>query len=206
MLAIAFAPMLALRRMDVVEPVDAGTPGAPPPPPGMEPPERPAASSDAIRAFLATVRRRLMLRAGLRTAGYGVALLGAALLLLALIAASMGPAAFWPGVTAGVLGGLFLVALLAGLWRPARAMRHDRAAARHAGVLLPALASDLLSAVELASPDTPDPRAAAVSARLILAFQDYVAGSVGAVDARSAGARCGRPRAPSPPGWRRSAR
>ena len=107
-----------------------------------------------------------------------------ALLLLALIAASMGPAAFWPGVTAGVLGGLFVVALVAGLWRPARAMRHDRAAARHAGVLLPALASDLLSAVELASPDTPDPRAAAVSARLVLAFQDYVAGSVGAVDAR----------------------
>ena len=63
-------------------------------------------------------------------------------------------------------------------------MRHDRAAARHAGVLLPALASDLLSAVELASPGTPDPRAAAVSARLVLAFQDYVAGSVGAVDAR----------------------
>ena len=170
--------------MDVVEPVDAGTPGAPPPPPGMGPAERPAPSTDAIRAFLATVRRRLMLRAALRTAGYGVALLGGALLLLALIAASMGPAAFWPGVTAGVLGGLFVVALVAGLWRPARAMRHDRAAARHAGVLLPALASDLLSAVELASPDTPDPRAAAVSARLILAFQDYVAGSVGAVDAR----------------------
>ena len=77
-----------------------------------------------------------------------------------------------------------MVALVAGLWRPVRAMRHDRAAARHAGVLLPALASDLLSAVELASPDTPDPRAAAVSARLMQAFQDYVAGSVGAVDAR----------------------
>ena len=170
--------------MDVVEPVDAGTPGAPPPPPGMGPVDGPAASTDAIRAFLATVRQRLMLRAALRTAGYGVALLGGALLLLALIAASMGPAAFWPGVTAGVLAVLFVVALVAGLWRPVRAMRHDRAAARHAGVLLPALASDLLSAVELASPGTPDPRAAAVSARLVLAFQDYVAGSVGAVDAR----------------------
>src|SRR5215213_3888929 len=106
--------------MDVVEPVDAGTPGAPPPPPRIGPVDRPAASTDAIRAFLATVRRRLMLRAVLRTAGYGVALLGAALLLLALIAASMGPAAFWPGVTAGVLGVLFVVALVAGLWRPAR--------------------------------------------------------------------------------------
>ena len=38
--------------MDVVEPVDAGTPGAPPPPPGMAPVGRPAASTDAIRAFL----------------------------------------------------------------------------------------------------------------------------------------------------------
>jgi hypothetical protein len=77
-----------------------------------------------------------------------------------------------------------VVALVAGVWLPARAVRHDRAAARRAGVLLPALASDLLSAVELAGPPSSDPRASAVSTRLVSAFQDYVAGSVGAVDAR----------------------
>ena len=63
-------------------------------------------------------------------------------------------------------------------------MRQDRAAARHAGELMPGMASDLLSAVELAGPASTDPRAAAVSATLVRAFQDYVAGTVAAVDAR----------------------
>src|SRR5204863_3363962 len=87
-------------------------------------------------------------------------------------------------VTAIVLGAIALAALVVGIWRPARAVRHDRTAARRAGELLPGIASDLLSAVELASPAPIDPRAAAVSTRLVQAFQDYVAGSVGAVDAR----------------------
>ena len=43
-----------------------------------------------------SVRRRLMLRTALTTAGYGVGILGAVVLLLALTAATMGPAAFWP--------------------------------------------------------------------------------------------------------------
>jgi hypothetical protein len=149
-----------------------------------EPAGRGPRSAVAIRGFLASVRRRLLVRAALKTAGYGVALLGATLLLLALLAATMGPAAFWPGVTTGVLGTVAVVALIAGLWRPARALRHDHAAARQAGDLLPALASDLLSAVEFANPGASDPRAIAVSPRLVSAFQDYVAGSVGEVDAR----------------------
>ena len=170
--------------MDAVEPVNVGNPGGGPPPPGTEPVDRHVPSTQAIGAFLAAVRRRLMLRAALRAAGYGIGILGAVALLLALTAASIGPAAFWPAVTASVLGGFVVVLLVTGVWRPARALRHDRAAARRAGVLLPGLASDLLSAVELAGPSPTDPRAAAVSEPLVRAFQDHVAGSVGAVDAR----------------------
>jgi hypothetical protein len=171
--------------MDVVQPVAPGDQGGfPPPPAGPEPPAPASRSLQTIGGFLAAVRRRLLLRAAIATAGYGGAALAGALLLLAVAASTIGPASFWPAVTAIVLGAIALVALVAGIWRPARAMRHDRAAARHAGTLLPPMASDLLSAVELASPGPPDPRAAAVSARLVRAFQDYVAGSLGAVDAR----------------------
>src|SRR5207237_5696439 len=113
--------------------------------------------------FCGAVAGRRGKRAALRTAGYGGAALAAILLLLALAAAASGPASFWPTVTASVLGVVALAALIAGTWRPARAMRHDRAAARRAGSLLPDMASDLLSAVELASPGPSDPRAAAVS-------------------------------------------
>ena len=170
--------------MDAVEPVDVGSRGGGPPPPGMEPVERDTPSTQAISAFLAAVRRRLMLRAALQAAGYGLGILGGVALLLALAAATIGPASFWPTVTAGVLGSFVVAALVAGVWRPARALRHDRAAARRTGQLLPGMASDLLSAVELAGPRPTDPRAAAVSAPLVRAFHDYVAGSVGAVDAR----------------------
>src|SRR5262252_2328566 len=171
--------------MDVVQPVDPGQRGGfPPPPPGPESPAAGGRSVQAIGGFLAAVRGRLLKRAALRTVGYGGAALGGAALLLALAAASIGPASFWPTLTAIVLGAIALAALVVGIWRPARAVRHDRTAARRAGELLPEYASDLLSAVELASPGPPDPRAAAVSTRLVQAFQEYVAGSVGAVDAR----------------------
>src|SRR5262249_16620790 len=129
--------------MDVVQPVDAGNRGGfpPPPPPGPEAPVEGRRSVQAIGRFLAAVRRRLLLRAALRTAGYGIAVIGAAVLVLALAAATIGPAPFWPTVTATVLGALALVSMVSGLWRPARAMRRDRDAAHHAGTLLPSLAS-----------------------------------------------------------------
>jgi hypothetical protein len=143
---------------------------------------------EPIRGFLAAVRRRLILRTGLEAAGYGVALLGTGLALLALAAVATGPAAFWPVVTASAFGGAALAVLVWGVWRPARSLRRDRAAARHAGTLLPAqlptLASDLLSAVELAEPPPADPRAASVSTRLVQAFQEYVARSLTSVDAQ----------------------
>ena len=53
-----------------------------------------------------------MWRTALHTAGYGLGILGAVVLLLALVAESMGPAAFWPAVTAGVLAGAFVVIVL----------------------------------------------------------------------------------------------
>ena len=133
---------------------------------------------DEIHTFLAGVRRRLLLRSGLEAAGYGVAALGVGLLALALAATAVGPAGFWPGVTAGFTSVLLLVALAFGVLVPARALRGDRAAARRTGSLAPLLASDLLSAVELA--DAPDPRAA-TSPALIRAFQRQVAVGLGPV-------------------------
>jgi hypothetical protein len=129
------------------------------------------------RSFLAAFRRRLLLRTGLETAGWGAAGLGALVAALALVAAAVGPAGFWPGVTAIVVGAAALGAAGWGFARPALALRTQRAAARRAGDALPALASDLLSAVELAG--TPE---GGVSPRLIQAFQSQVAEAVAAVE------------------------
>jgi hypothetical protein len=134
---------------------------------------------DRIRSFLAAFRRRLLLRTGLQAAGWGAAGSGALVGGLALVAAAVGPAAFWPVVTAVLVGTAALAAAIWGFARPALALRSQRATARRAGAVLPALASDLLSAVELASP-----QAAGVSPRLIQAFQDQVAGAVGGFEPR----------------------
>ena len=138
--------------MDVVEPVDVGGTGGTTAParawtrPGSpRPARRRSATSWRPSAGVSCCGRRC------RTAGYGGGALCAVLLLLALIAASIGPAAFWPGVTAGVLGRRSRWSRWWSASGGRRAqVRHDRAAARRAGVLIPELASDLLSAVELA--------------------------------------------------------
>jgi hypothetical protein len=170
--------------MDLVQPVDPVPPGGLPPPPGPEPPAPRARSAEAIRSFLALVRRRLMMRAALQTVGVGVGVLGAVALLLALAAATIGPAAFWPSVTTSALCVFVAAVVVVGMARPWWTMRQDRTTAQRAGSLMPAMASDLLSAVELGGPKDADPRAAAVSTTLVQAFQDYVAGTVAAVDAR----------------------
>src|SRR5262245_850992 len=85
---------------------------------------------DRIRGFLGAVRRRLLVRAAIETAGFGAAALVVVLLALAGAAAAVGPAGFWPAVTAVMLALLGLVALTYGLIRPARALREDGAAAR----------------------------------------------------------------------------
>ena len=131
-----------------------------------------------IRSFLAAFRRRLLLRAGLEAAGWGAAGLGVLVTVLAFVAVGVGPAGFWPTVTATLVAAAALGAVLWGFARPALALRTREAAARRAGAAVPALASDLLSAVQLAEP--PD----GVSPRLVLAFQSQVADAVAGFEPR----------------------
>ncbi|HVT09272.1 MAG TPA: DUF4175 family protein [Polyangia bacterium] len=135
--------------------------------------------ADEIQAFLATVRRRLLLRSGLEAAGYGLGALGLGLLGLGLTATAVGPASFWPLVTGTFCLALALAAVAFGVLLPARALRGDRAAARRTGLLAPRRASDLLSAVELAEA-APDPRFAS-SAPLVRAFRRQVASAIAPV-------------------------
>ncbi|HSS38694.1 MAG TPA: DUF4175 family protein, partial [Polyangia bacterium] len=134
---------------------------------------------DEIQTFLATVRRRLLLRSGLEAAGYGLGALGLGLLGLGLTATAVGPASFWPIVTGTFCVALALAAVAFGVLLPARALRGDRAAARRTGVLAPRLASDLLSVVELAEA-APDPRLGS-SAPLVRAFRRQVASAIAPV-------------------------
>jgi hypothetical protein len=131
---------------------------------------------DGIQSFLAAVRRRLLLRTGLTAAGYGAAALGVGLFALGLSAAAVGPADFWPTVTACFAGALALAVLARGVLIPARALRDDRAAARRTGALLPSMASDLLSAVELR--EAPAEGSGAASPALVQAFREQVAEAV----------------------------
>jgi hypothetical protein len=132
---------------------------------------------DGIQDFLGAIRRRLLLRAGLRAAGYAAALLAIGLLALGLCATALGPADFWPSVTGGLVALLAIGALVRGLVRPARGLRGDRAAARQTGLLVPGLASDLLSAVELAAAPAEGDRSE-ISAVLVRAFRRQVATAV----------------------------
>ena len=132
---------------------------------------------DGIQDFLRAVRRRLLLRASLRAGGYALALLAVGLFGLGLAATAVGPADFWPRLTAGLAVLAALGALAAGLLRPARALRGDRAAARQTGRFFPALASDLLSAVELAGAPVEGDRTV-VSPALVQAFRAQVAAAL----------------------------
>ena len=75
-----------------------------------------------------------------------------AVLLMALCAAYTGPASFWPKVTGTVLIILTLRGLALAALGPVRRLRSERGVARFVGRRHPPLASDLLSAVELAVP------------------------------------------------------
>jgi hypothetical protein len=131
-----------------------------------------------IRSFLAAFRRRVLLRTGLEVVGWGAAGLGLLVAALAFVAVAVGPAGFWPTVTACLVGAAALGAALWGFARPALALRTREAAARRAGVAVPALASDLLSAVQLGSlPEGASPR-------LVSAFQSQVADAVAAFEPR----------------------
>jgi hypothetical protein len=144
---------------------------------------------ERIRTFLAALRRRLVLRAVVETAGFGAAAGAVILLALAAAAAAVGPAGFWPTVTTIALAALALGAVAIGVLRPARLLRDDRAAARRAGALVPPLASDLLSAIELgdgaAEAELGAGAAALVSPALVRAFHADVARALEPVDPRA---------------------
>jgi hypothetical protein len=143
-----------------------------------------------IRTVLVAMRRRALVRAAVQTAGFGLAAMLLALLVLSASAATVGPAGFWPILTALVLAILGLGAMSYGVLRPARILRGDRAAARLVARLHPAVSSDLVSAVELG--DEADGGAAATTARrgggaevspaLVRALQGTVAGAVEPLD------------------------
>ena len=140
----------------------------------------PMSELERIRNFLDAMRRRLLFRAAIATAGYGAAAIIIVLLGLAAAAAAVGPAGFWPTVTAAALLALVVASVAAGVLRPARQLRDQRAAARRAGALVPPLASDLLSAVELG--DAGD--AALGSPSLVRAFHGDVARALDPVNPR----------------------
>jgi hypothetical protein len=140
----------------------------------------PMSELERIRSFLDAMRRRLLVRATIVTVGFGAAAMIVVLVGLAVIAAAVGPAGFWPTLTTGTMVALVLAAIGAGVLRPARRLRDERAAAHRAGVLVPPLASDLLSAVELGSEG-----AALASPALVRAFHADVARSLEPVDPRA---------------------
>lgn len=152
---------------------------------------------DRVRMFLGAVRRRVLLRDGLRGAAFAAAAVLAILLGLAVSAASLGPANFWRPMTAAVAGGALLVALFLGVWRPWHALKSDHRTARAVGRLAPALrglAGDLVSAVQLGTPPgdpagargaaSPPDAASATSGVLIRAFQNHVAEAIAPLDPR----------------------
>jgi hypothetical protein len=149
---------------------------------------------ERIRSVLSAVRRRVLVRAVLQTAGLGLAAMLLALAALAAAAAAMGPAGFWPMLTALTMTVLAAGALSYGVLRPARVLRGDRATARLVGRLHPPVSSDLVSAVELgeevdaagrgpvaATAPGQEP-AAVVSAALVRAFHETVARTVEPLD------------------------
>ncbi|HVR61182.1 MAG TPA: DUF4175 family protein [Polyangia bacterium] len=144
---------------------------------------------DRIRSFLGAVRRRVLWRAGLQAAGLGGGAMLVALLALGALAALLGPASFWPGLTVVVMSTLALAALGFGVVRHLVALRGDHAAARLVARLHPPVASDLQSAIELGAP-ADDPRRGGgalpvVSASLVRALSGQVARAIDPLDPRA---------------------
>ncbi len=134
-----------------------------------------------IHLFLRAIRRRAHLETWLRVGGITLSVVLASLLVLALCATSVGPAHFWPSVTATVLLILTLGGVAFAAFGPARALRSERRLAQLVGRRHPAVASDLLSAVELARA-----RASVETASVGIteAFFDSVGRSVAVLDVR----------------------
>ncbi len=102
-----------------------------------------------IRGFLRVVRRRAALEATLRWGGTTLAAALALILVMALVAARVGPASFWPGLTGTVLSFVTLLGVIALFFGSLRRLRSWRGVAIFVGRRQPPIASDLVSAVEL---------------------------------------------------------
>lgn len=143
----------------------------------------PLSSLALLHGFLSEIRTRLRGRAGW-IAIHGV-LVGWALLalLLPLLGAALRPgratslALLAGGGVLAILG--VIAAIVLGALGPARRWRSDAAVARYVGRQRPALASDLLSTVELAQAR---PGPGAPSPALVAALTDAVAARVGVVE------------------------
>lgn len=141
----------------------------------------PAPPRDRISAFLTAVRRRAIRESVLKATALTAAALLLAVLALALLAVRLGPATFWPSVTALVLLLLTVAGVGLGWVVPARRLRSSRAVATLVGRRHPAVASDLLSAVELDVPANVDiPHGG--SRAMAIAFRGAVADGVAALD------------------------
>ena len=112
--------------------------------------------SERIHSFLRRARSRALLELAIRTGAYGFALLILALLCLSLVAAMSGPAASWPYVAMAAIVACVAGSVALGFLRPSRVFAEPSALARMVGQRHPPLASDLLSAVELASAPSED--------------------------------------------------
>jgi hypothetical protein len=106
----------------------------------------------AIGRSLAHVRQALIRRSALRAALYGTAAALVVLVIAGLWARSAGPSLGTPGFYLALLlvGGVTGTSVYFGWLEPRRRWASDRAVAGYVGDKVPGLASDLLSAVELA--------------------------------------------------------
>jgi hypothetical protein len=107
--------------------------------------------SERISSFLRRARSRALMETGIRIGGYAFALLVGALLVLALWARMAGPATSWPYVALATIVGCAAIGIGLGFLHPSSELGEPAAVARLVGVRRPAMASDLLSAVELQS-------------------------------------------------------
>ncbi|HEY0705877.1 MAG TPA: hypothetical protein VGG33_03725, partial [Polyangia bacterium] len=108
---------------------------------------------ETIRGFLRSVKRRATLEASLRWAGLTLAAWALLLAGLALIAAEVGPAAFWPKLTGTLLSIVTLLGVTLLVFTSLRHLRTSRGLAVFVGRRAPNLGSDLVSAVELSELD-----------------------------------------------------
>ena len=105
--------------------------------------------TERISSFLSRARSRALMETGIRVGAYAFALLVGVLLVLALWARMTGPATSWPYVALATIVGCAAIGIGLGFLHPASELGEPTAVARLVGTRRPAVASDLLSVVEL---------------------------------------------------------